>query len=206
MSLHQLVTLASIVEKEAALADGAAHHRRRLPATASGWTCPSRPTRPSPTPWPRRDGRPRASDLQVDHPFNTYKNRGLPPGPIGNPGRAAIDAVLEPANVPYLYFVAIDDRAHHFSTTLDEHNQAVARYRQYRARSRVATLEACACQRPDAMKTRDRRAMNPNWKHAPTAWRPAVSPAAAEPDGSPPCMPALKRVLPPSCRHSSPSG
>ena len=57
---------------------------------------------------------------------------------------------LEPADVPYLYFVAIDDRAHHFSTTLEEHNQAVARYRQYRARrTRDA---ACARQRPGAIR------------------------------------------------------
>jgi UPF0755 protein len=84
-----------------------------------------------------KEGRsPTREDLQVDHAFNTYRNRGLPPGPIGNPGRAAIDAVLEPADVPYLYFVASDDRAHYFSTTLEEHNQAVARYRQYRARAR----------------------------------------------------------------------
>jgi UPF0755 protein len=92
-----------------------------------------------------KEGRaPTREDLQVDHPFNTYKNRGLPPGPIGNPGRSAVDAVLEPANVPYLYFVAIDDRAHHFSTTLEEHNQAVARYRQYRARARSAATLAPA--------------------------------------------------------------
>ena len=48
-----------------------------------------------------------------------------------------IDAILDPADVPYLFFVAIDDRAHHFSTTLEEHNQAVARYREYRARART---------------------------------------------------------------------
>ena len=82
-----------------------------------------------------KEGRaPTRDDLQADHAYNTYRNRGLPPGPIGSPGRAAIDAVLDPADVPYLYFVAIDDRAHHFSTTLEEHNQAVARYRLYRAR------------------------------------------------------------------------
>jgi UPF0755 protein len=77
-----------------------------------------------------KDGQaPTRADLQVDHPFNTYRNRGLPPGPIANPGRAAIEAALAPAAVPYLYFVSIDDRRHHFSVTLEEHNQAVARYR-----------------------------------------------------------------------------
>ena len=85
-----------------------------------------------------KEGRaPSRDDLQVDHPFNTYKNRGLPPGPIGNPGRAAVQAVLAPASVPYLYFVAVDDRRHHFSATLGEHQEAVARYRKNRGRSRA---------------------------------------------------------------------
>jgi UPF0755 protein len=131
MSLHQLLTLASIVEKETALA-------AERPIVARVFLNRLRldmPLQADPTVSYAlaKEGRPPTrEDLQIVHPFNTYKNRGLPPGPIGNPGRAAIDAVLEPANVPYLYFVAIDDRAHHFSTTLDEHNQAVARYRQYR--------------------------------------------------------------------------
>jgi UPF0755 protein len=131
MSLHQLLTLASIVEKETALA-------AERPIIARVFLNRLRldmPLQADPTVSYAlaKEGRPPSrEDLQIVHPFNTYKNRGLPPGPIGNPGRAAIDAVLEPANVPYLYFVAIDDRAHHFSTTLDEHNQAVARYRQYR--------------------------------------------------------------------------
>ena len=55
-----------------------------------------------------------------------------------------LEAVLEPADVPYLYFVAIDDRAHHCSTTLEEHNQAVLRYRQYRARLRSSMTLAPA--------------------------------------------------------------
>jgi UPF0755 protein len=140
LSLHQLVTLASIVEKEAALASERPiiarvflnRLRRDMPLQAD----------PTVAYALAKEGRsPTREDLQVDHPFNTYRYRGLPPGPIGNPGRAAIDAVLEPANVPYLYFVAIDDRAHHFSTTLEEHNQAVLRYRQYR-RGRAASALA----------------------------------------------------------------
>ena len=79
---------------------------------------------------------PTRADLLVDHPFNTYRRRGLPPGPIASPGRAAIEAVLAPARVPYLYFVSIDARQHHFSVTLEEHQEAVARYRQARARVR----------------------------------------------------------------------
>jgi UPF0755 protein len=143
LSLHQLVTLASIVEKEAALA-------AERPVIARVFLNRLRldmPLQADPTVAYAlaKEGRPPTrEDLQVSHPFNTYKNRGLPPGPIGNPGRAAIDAVLEPANVPYLFFVAIDDRAHHFSTTLEEHNQAVARYRQYRARTRSTSTLAPA--------------------------------------------------------------
>lgn len=137
LSLHQLVTLASIVEKEAALADERPIIARVfLNRLERGMPLQADPTVAYAV---AKEGRPPTrEDLQVDHPFNTYRNRGLPPGPIGNPGRSAIEAVLTPADVPYLYFVAIDDRAHHFSTTLEEHNQAVLRYRQYRARLRGA--------------------------------------------------------------------
>src|SRR2546429_469263 len=76
------------------------------------------------------------ADLATDHPFNTYAHAGLPPGPIASPGLEAIQAALDPAPVKYLYFVARDDRRHHFSTTVDEHNAAVARYRLSRRLSR----------------------------------------------------------------------
>jgi UPF0755 protein len=69
------------------------------------------------------------ADLAVDHPYNTYVRSGLPPGPIASPGLGAIEAALEPAPVKYLYFVASDDQRHHFSTTVQEHNAAVTRYR-----------------------------------------------------------------------------
>jgi UPF0755 protein len=143
LSLHQLVTLASIVEKEAALAA----ERPIIARVFLNRLQRDMPLQADPTVAYAlaKEGRPPTrEDLQVDHPFNTYKNRGLPPGPIGSPGRSTIDAVLEPADVPYLFFVAIDDRAHHFSTTLEEHNQAVARYRQYRARARPASTLAPA--------------------------------------------------------------
>ena len=133
LSLHALVTLASIIEKEAVVPDERPliagvfwnRLRRDMPLQAD----------PTVAYAVGRDGRaPTREDLQVDHPFNTYRYRGLPPGPIANPGRASIDAALAPASVPYLYFVAIDERRHHFSATLEEHNQAVARYRQIRGR------------------------------------------------------------------------
>jgi UPF0755 protein len=139
LTLHQLITLASIVEKEAALASERPiiarvflnRLRRDMPLQAD----------PTVAYAMAKEGRPPTrDDLQTDHPYNTYKNRGLPPGPIGNPGRATVDAVLDPANVPYLYFVAVDDRSHYFSTTLEEHNRAVARYRQYRRLRATSTL------------------------------------------------------------------
>ena len=68
-------------------------------------------------------------DLAVDSAYNTYKNRGLPPGPIANPGLRSIQAALKPANCPYLYYVARPDGSHVFTRTLEEHNRAVAAIR-----------------------------------------------------------------------------
>lgn len=69
---------------------------------------------------------------EVDDPYNTYIHPGLPPGPINNPGRAAIAAAITPEAHSYLYFVAKPDGGHFFSRTLKEHNRAVARLRRAR--------------------------------------------------------------------------
>jgi UPF0755 protein len=74
------------------------------------------------------DGNIRRRDLAAANPYNTYVVRGLPPGPIANPGRASLAAVLAPAPVDYLYFVARRDGTHQFSRTLAEHNRAVQRF------------------------------------------------------------------------------
>ena len=72
-------------------------------------------------------------DSVADHPYNTYRRAGLPPGPIASPSEGAIDAVLHPADVPYLYFVARPDGRHIFTRTLADHN---------RARQQVANMAA----------------------------------------------------------------
>ncbi len=69
-------------------------------------------------------------DLHVASPYNTYLHRGLPPGPIANPGDASLRAVVDPAHTKYLYFVANDSGGHFFASTLEEHNRNVVRYRR----------------------------------------------------------------------------
>jgi len=132
LSFHQLLTLASIIEKEAV-------ERSEMPLiSAVFWNRLKldMPLQADPTVQyavgeeRQRLGR---DDLLVDSPFNTYRRVGLPPGPIASPGLAAIRAAANPAPVRYLYFVAIDDRRHQFSTTLAEHNAAVAKYRLVRS-------------------------------------------------------------------------
>lgn len=122
------VILASIVEKETGLADerplvsGVFHNRLRI----------GMPLQADPTAVYGREGRPipTAADVDRASPYNTYVHRGLPPGPICNPGLAALEAAVSPAGVPYLYFVARPDGGHEFSRTLEEHNRAVARNRR----------------------------------------------------------------------------
>jgi UPF0755 protein len=130
LTAHRLLTLASIVEREAAVAD----EQRLIAAVFTNRLRRDMPLQADPTVQYALGKERQAltrSDLATDHPFNTYRNVGLPPGPIASPGAGAIEAVLDPAPVKYLYFVAVsaDGRRHQFSTTVEEHNAAVARYR-----------------------------------------------------------------------------
>jgi UPF0755 protein len=130
LSLRQLVTLASIVEKETANKDErplvAAVYANRL-KIGMGLQCD--PTviyaleRAG-----RYDGNLTREDLQFDSPYNTYRYAGLPPGPIAAPGRASLAAAASPAPVRYLYFVSKNDGSHAFAETLDEHNRNVQQY------------------------------------------------------------------------------
>jgi UPF0755 protein len=135
LSLRQLVTLASIVELETAREE----ERPRIAAVflnrlKKGMLLQTDPTviyalRHAGT----YDGNIHKRDLGVDSPYNTYKYPGLPPGPIGSPGREALQAVVMPAPVKDLYFVSRNDGTHQFSETLAEHERAVTRYQRHRA-------------------------------------------------------------------------
>jgi UPF0755 protein len=72
------------------------------------------------------------ADLKVDNPYNTYRNAGLPPGPICNPGEASVLAALQPAKTPYLYYVARPDGSHIFTKTFKEHQAAIRKIRALR--------------------------------------------------------------------------
>ena len=68
--------------------------------------------------------------VNAENPYNTYAHKGLPPGPIANPGRAALKAVIRPRASRYLYFVSKNDGTHHFSATFAEHDRMVDRYQR----------------------------------------------------------------------------
>ena len=134
LDARELVTLASLVEKETARPEErplvAAVYSNRL-KIGMGLQCD--PTviyalaRAG-----RFTGNLRREDLLFDSPYNTYRYAGLPPGPIASPGRASLEAAVRPADVPYLYFVSRNDGSHEFAATLAEHNANVERWqRQY---------------------------------------------------------------------------
>ena len=127
MSVREVVTLASLIEREARvqeerpLISAVFHNRLRL----------GMPLQSDPTVMyglSRFSGRLTKAHLEAPSPYNTYRNHGLPPGPIASPGRASIMAALYPASSRYLYFVSKNDGTHAFSRTLREHEVMVKRY------------------------------------------------------------------------------
>jgi UPF0755 protein len=136
LSRHQLVTLASIVEAEVRYGPdrpfiSAVYHNR----LRRGMRLEADPT--VSYAHGRRLRRVWEKNLAVRSAYNTYLHTGLPPGPIGQPGRASVLAALYPADVPFLYFVAQSDGKHVFSVTYAEHLAAIARIKQARRAARA---------------------------------------------------------------------
>ena len=141
LTVHQVVTLASIVEREAAKPEeqplvasvflNRLHRDMKLDADPTVQYALSPPGSPPPREgyWKKELT---VEDLVVASPYNTYIDVGLPPAPIANPGLGAIKAVLNPSETSYLYFVAKPDGSHAFASTFDEHRRNVARYQQAR--------------------------------------------------------------------------
>jgi UPF0755 protein len=132
-SEHDLVTLASVVEKET----GVPQERPRVAGVFVNRLRAGMPLQSDPTviyavtQGKEKLDRPLSrKDLNMDSPYNTYLVPGLPPGPIANPGRAALEAALRPEQNNYLYFVADGTGGHAFAATLDEHTRNVGNWRR----------------------------------------------------------------------------
>ncbi len=127
MSPREILTLASMVEKEARMPQ----ERPLIASVFLNRLKKKMPLQSDPTAVYKVRafaGKVSKKDIMLDSPYNTYKVSGLPPGPIGNPGKDTIEAVLNPAKTKYLYFVAKMDGTHYFSATLQEHERAVQKY------------------------------------------------------------------------------
>jgi UPF0755 protein len=131
MSVHEVVTMASIIEGEAVLD----HERPLISAVYHNRLQKRMRLQADPTvQYAIPDGPRRLfnRDYRIDSPYNTYRHYGLPPGPIMSPGEASIRAAVDPAEVGYLYFVAQGDGSHIFSRTMQEHEAAKRKTRRAR--------------------------------------------------------------------------
>ena len=134
MSIRQVVTLASLIEKESSVAEekklvSAVFHNRlriRMKLDCDPTIIYALKQKGL------FNGNLTKKDMSLDSPYNTYRYPGLPPGPICNPGRGALEAALYPADEAYLYFVSRNDGSHHFSRTFAEHQNAVRRFQKQR--------------------------------------------------------------------------
>jgi len=130
LSVRQLVTLASIVEKETARSD----ERSLVSAVYANRLRIGMPLQCDPTVIyalmraGSYNGNIRRDDLAIESPYNTYRVTGLPPGPIAAPGRDSLEAAAHPADSDVLYFVSRNDGSHEFARTLEEHNRNVQRF------------------------------------------------------------------------------
>ncbi|MCC2640959.1 MAG: uncharacterized protein K0S45_1372 [Nitrospira sp.] len=137
LTLHQALTLASVIEKET----GVKEERELIAAVFHNRLRKKIPLQSDPTViygLTAYDGNIHKRDLFSVSPYNTYRVRGLPPGPIASPGLQSLRAALFPAKASYLYFVSRNDGTHYFSTTLAEHNEAVEKYQKQPFRKRVS--------------------------------------------------------------------
>ncbi len=138
LSPHELVTLASLVEKETGVAEErglvAAVFYNRLERRMALACDPTVIYAERLAKGGEFDGAINVSDLERESPYNTYRAAGLPPGPIASPGRAALEAALKPPKSEYLFFVSNNQGGHHFAASSREHERNVARFRRQRER------------------------------------------------------------------------
>lgn len=180
---NDLVTMASIVEREARLPEErpviAAVYYNRL---RKGMLLQADPTVQYAL--GHHVGRVLYKDLEVASPYNTYVNKGLPPGPIASPGAASLAAAANPANVPYLYFVASPDGHHEFRMTLEEHTSAVRQVRAATPAKKPAPRLLAAASDRTATRTMASRASKVTTRAASKSPAKTVSKSSAKPTGA----------------------